>query len=226
MTVNPSSLTMDTRSSRYLSLSVTPSSASYSVNWSSSNANIATVSGSAANATVNSLGQGGTAVITAAVKDNSTGISSVLYDEFYSDFGVRLPGNATIRFSSTGATSYGELFLLNGRSIAANTNYSFTDFQDTYFTPYKAGTFTIPYALSYDGRTLSGTMYIYIRGANFTVSVDPKTMSLHPQHGSNLPVADGGQARAGRLRPLPGCGKRRVLRASGSLGGGEQYHHR
>ena len=210
--VKPNNVTLDAYSSCYLSLSVSPANASYSVTWSSSNAKVASVSGSGASATVSTYGNDGTAVITAAVRDNSTGktvnatctvrvsassgvynpsltvtygsdyygtsVSDSIYNQFYKLFNVRLPSNATVRFTSTGTTNIGQLLLSNGKEISANTNYSFGDLQKMSFSPYRAGTFSIPYSVTYSGSTLSGTISVYVRSASLTVSLSPASMNM------------------------------------------------
>lgn len=67
-TMSPTSLRMAPYSSQFLTLAIEPAAANYRVKWETSNAAVATVSGSNATAVVNSVAAG-TAVITATVTD-------------------------------------------------------------------------------------------------------------------------------------------------------------
>lgn len=107
-----------------------------------------------------------------------TGISDSISKQWRNVFGVTLADNATITFGSTGNTRYGMLHLRNGSQIRANTNYTFLDFINTYFEPYAAGTFTLPYTVSYRGDTMSGTMEVVVRASSLSVSINPSSVTL------------------------------------------------
>ena len=214
VTMSPTSVELATYSSRYLSLSVTPSSlaSSAAVSWTTSNPNVATVSGSGLSATVNTYGRAGNATITATVTDSTgtklqatcavyvtsstnynptltvtlgsdyygTDTSNNMARQFYDVYGRSLNyNNAVIRFSSTGNTNVGVLRLSNGQAISANYNYTFSEWvNNIHFEPVSVGTFSIPYTLNYNGDTLSGTFSIYVRGASLSVTMSPASMSL------------------------------------------------
>lgn len=118
-----------------------------------------------------------------------TSISDSIYNQFFNLFGVRLNANATVRFSNAGNTTYGQLLLSGGGAVRANTTYTFNDLQNMSFTPYQAGTFSIPYSVTYNSDTLSGTIYIYIRGANLTVSLSKTALSLPTYSSQYLDVS-------------------------------------
>ena len=71
--VSPRDVTLPAYSSHSIDVSVSDSRADYSVTWTSSNTNIATVSGSSTRATITSKGAAGTATITASVRDRVSG---------------------------------------------------------------------------------------------------------------------------------------------------------
>ena len=109
-----------------------------------------------------------------------TDTSDNMAKQFRDVFGYSLNyNNAIIRFANTGDAHVGVLRLNNGRAITANTNYTFNEWvNNIHFEPVSAGTFNIPYTLSYNGDTLSGIFSIYIRGANITAKLSPTTLSL------------------------------------------------
>ena len=204
------SMTLSTYSSQFLNLTVNPSNASYSVAWSSSNTNIATVNGSGLSATVQSNGREGNCVITARVTSNGqtidrtcnvyvessstynpsvtitmgsdyygTTASDAMSKQFRSIFGYSLNAQkATIRFSSLGNTRYAESFLSNGTAVRTGTSYTFQEFIDMYTVPYAAGSCNMSYSLSQNGDTLSGTLYITIRASGLTVASNISNLTL------------------------------------------------
>ena len=117
-----------------------------------------------------------------------TDTSENMASQFRSVFGYALNyNNAVISFASTGDTRYGVLRLSNGRAISANTNYSFNDWvYNIHFEPVAAGTFTIPYTLTYNGDSLTGTFTIYIRGASVTAKLSSSSLTLATYSNSDL----------------------------------------
>ena len=109
-----------------------------------------------------------------------TGISDSLAKQWRSSFGVALDNSARITFSSVGNSRYGMLHLSNGSQIRANTSYTFGDFIGTYFEPYAAGTYNLPYTLTYRGDEMYGTMSITIRASTLSVTINPTGVSLAP----------------------------------------------
>ena len=212
--LSPSSIRMETYSSVFLTLNVSPARASYTVTWSSSDTRIATVSGSGSTVTVYSQGRNGSCNIVASIRsgggtltrtcpvtvytDTSSkyyspsltvtlgsdyydhGISDSLAKQWRSYFGVTLGDDARISFGSLGTTRYGTLHLNNGNQIRANTSYTFQDLRDMYFESYAAGTFTIPYTLTYRGDEMTGNFNITIRASSLNVTISPSSLNLTP----------------------------------------------
>ena len=73
VSLNTSSITMDTYSNRNLSVSVRPADASYTISWKTSNSNIATVRDDDEIGTVSTKGRAGSCTITVTVKDAVSG---------------------------------------------------------------------------------------------------------------------------------------------------------
>ena len=109
-----------------------------------------------------------------------TDTSQNMANQFYNVYRYSLNyNNATIRFSNTGNTNIGVLRLSNGQAIRANYNYTFKEWVNSiHFEPLNAGTFSIPYTLSYNGDSLTGTFSIYVRGSNISVTMSPTSMTL------------------------------------------------
>lgn len=109
-----------------------------------------------------------------------TDTSDNMAKQFRDVFGYNLNyNNAVIRFSGTGDSRYGVLRLSNGRAISANTNYTFNEWvNNIHFEPVAAGTFSVPYTLTYNGDSLTGTFSIYIRGASVTAKLNTTSLSL------------------------------------------------
>ena len=205
VTISPTSMNLATYSSQYLNLTVTPSNVYYTVSWSSSNSNIATVSGSGASVTVNTKGTAGTATISATVRNSSgvavvknctvtvsssatynpsvsttlgvpytgTGTSTAMIQQFRTLYGVTLNNNtAKIRFSSTGNNSVAVMRLSNGTAVKANTDYTMTQYIAMYTDPLMVGTFTIPYTLTYNSKSLTGNVSVVIEANTINAGVN------------------------------------------------------
>ena len=69
VSLNPTSLRMTTGSNQYLTLSVTPANAAYSVEWTVADGRLLTLAGSGAKITLKSNGNVGSTVVTATVYD-------------------------------------------------------------------------------------------------------------------------------------------------------------
>lgn len=221
VSISKSSISMDTYSTRTLSVSISPNNASYRVEWESNNTSIVTADSSAASVTVRSKGKEGSTKVVAVVTDLSTGetyrktcsvtvetdgsdsstpstkggnynpglsitygsdyygttFSDSIYNEFHNRYGMYLPDSATVKFSSLN-TSYGRLIQSSGLKVSEGTSYRFVDFQNMSFEPYKAGTWTGSYTVTYSNKTLSGTMNIYINGSSLSVSLSHSSLSL------------------------------------------------
>ena len=220
VSISKTSLSMDTYSSRTLSVSVSPNNASYKVEWESSNTSVVTADSSTATVTVRSKGKEGSATVTATVTDRSsgkvftkscsvtveteetpsggktgsynpsltvtsgsdytgTGISDSIYSEFYKRYDRYLSDNAAVQLSGLN-TTYGKLFLSNGSKVSEAVNYTFDQFRNMSFEPYKTGTWTGKYSVVYGGNTLSGTMSIYVNGSSLSVELSHSSVTLAP----------------------------------------------
>lgn len=51
---------------------------------------------------------------------------------------------------------------------------------DMYFEPYAAGTFSIPYTITYRGDQMSGTIQVNIRAASLNVTLSPSSATMTP----------------------------------------------
>ena len=109
-----------------------------------------------------------------------TDTSESMARQFRNIYGYNLADNATIRFGSQGNTRYGVMHLANGSAIRANTNYTFREWVNMWFEPLAAGTFSLPYTLTYNGDTLSGTLDIYIRSASVSAELSHSKLTLAP----------------------------------------------
>lgn len=109
-----------------------------------------------------------------------TDTSDNMARQFRDVFGVNLNyNNAIISFSNTGDSRIGVLRLSNNRAISANTNYTFSEWvNNIHFDPVAVGTFSVPYTLTYNGNTLTGTFSIIIRGSNVSARLSSTSLSL------------------------------------------------
>ena len=108
-----------------------------------------------------------------------TTTSESMAKQFRNVYGYNLNNSdATIRFSSTGNSRYGVMRLADGSQIRSDRNYTFAEWINMYFEPLAAGTFSLPYTLSYRGDVLSGTLDIYIRSANVNVTISQSALTM------------------------------------------------
>jgi len=108
-----------------------------------------------------------TVTTTLGVNYTGTGTADSMASQFHNLFGVNLDANkATIRFSSVGDSKLGVMHLVNGTAAKANTNYTFAQYKTMYLEPVSAGTYRVPYTLTYNGMTLSGTANFVINTGN------------------------------------------------------------
>ena len=209
------SIQLSTYSSQYLSLSVAPAGATYTVNWFSDDNRIVTVSGSGNRVTVTSGGRNGSARIYATVTDSNgtqlqcvctvtvydydptvyydpsitiplgsdyygTKLSDSLASRYRSSFSGTLSDSATIVFTSLGSSTYGTMRLRNGTAVSTRTNYTLREFQDMYFVPQAAGTYSIGYQLTNRGNIIQGTMKVDIQSASISVTMSPSVLQMAP----------------------------------------------
>ena len=253
--LSPGSLTLAPYSSQYIALNVSPASASYRVSWTSSDNRVATVSGSNTSATVTSAGSG-TATITAVVTDSrgveirractvvvtssgssfsptvsttlgipyvGTGASGAMRSQFQSVYGMALADSAIIRFASTGNNEVGVMRLADGSMIRPNTDYTLAQFVAMYTQPVAAGTYSVPYTLSYAGKSLSGTVNVMINSASISTDLN---LSARAPYCFSDPLASGAAGSAlfaDSIRNAAGSGWSYLRFANTSDGNGTLY---
>jgi len=106
-----------------------------------------------------------TVYTTLGVNYTGTGSSDAMVSQYRSLYGGAPDKNsAIIRFDSTGDNKVGIMRLGNGAAMQAKTNYTLAQYVSMYVEPLSAGTFRVPYTMSYNGKTLSGT-------ANFVINI-------------------------------------------------------
>ncbi len=116
-----------------------------------------------------------------------TGVTDSVSRQFRNVFGYSLNArDARISFSSTGNSRYGVMHLANGSPIRANTSYTYEEAIAMYFEPVAAGTFTLPYSLSYKGDSLNGTLSVYIREPSLSATLNHTSMTLSTYSSQSL----------------------------------------
>ena len=108
---------------------------------------------------------------TLGVPYTGTGTSSAMRSQFQSVFGTVLGDNAIIRFSSTGNNNVAVMRLADGSNIRANTDYTLAQYVAMYTQPIAAGTFSVPYTLTYAGKSLSGTISVVVNSSNISTNI-------------------------------------------------------
>ena len=118
-----------------------------------------------------------------------TGTSSAMRSQFLAVYGITLQDNATIRFSSTGNNDVGVMRLADGSMIRPNTDYTLAQYVAMYTQPVAAGTYSVPYVLSFAGKSLSGTVSVIVNPANistgFTLTSGDPYLFSNPLNGSS-----------------------------------------
>ena len=114
-----------------------------------------------------------------------TAVSDSISKAWNSAYNTVLSESAEIRFTGKGSERYGVMCLENGVHITMNVPYTFGAFRSMYFEPYAAGTYTLPYSVSHNGMTLSGTMSVEIKSSNLSVTMDTPNLSM-PAYSSRI----------------------------------------
>ena len=117
-----------------------------------------------------------------------TGASGAMRSQFQSVYGTALADSAIIRFSSTGNTEVGVTRLADGSMIRPNTDYTLAQFVAMYTQPVAAGTYSVPYTLSYAGKSLSGTVNVTINSASISTDLN---LSARAPYGFSDPLPSG-----------------------------------
>ncbi|MBQ2679720.1 MAG: S-layer homology domain-containing protein [Firmicutes bacterium] len=111
------------------------------------------------------------------------GTSEAMAAQYQNLYGTSLNNDrATIRFSSLGDNNIGVLRLANGSAAQANKDYTFAEYIKMSTETKASGTFTFPYVLTYNGKTLNGNVVVNIAPATLNISLstdstEPKTLS-------------------------------------------------
>lgn len=100
-----------------------------------------------------------------------TGSSSTMRNHFRNVYNMELGDNAIIRFGSTGNNNICVLRLADGTAMRANTDYTLAQYVGAYLQTVSAGTYSIPYTLTYSGKSLSGTASAEVRPASLSTTV-------------------------------------------------------
>ena len=100
-----------------------------------------------------------------------TGASGAMRSQFQSLYNMTLADNAIIRFASTGNTEVGVMRLSDGSMIRPNTDYTLGQFVSMYTQPVTAGVSSVPYKLTYAGKTLNGTVSVNIGSASISTNL-------------------------------------------------------
>ncbi len=108
---------------------------------------------------------------TLGIPYTGTGTSDALRNQFQSVYGFKLQDNATIRFASTGNTEVAVLRLSDGSMIRANTDYTLSQYVAMYVQPVAAGTYSVPYTLSYSGKSLTGTISFIVSPSSISTNI-------------------------------------------------------
>ena len=115
-----------------------------------------------------------------------TQLADNMASKFKDEYGVYLGENATIVFDALGKSTYGAMYLSNGKPVKTNVSYTFRDWIDMYFTPYAKGTYSIGYTLSYRGNSLHGEIKVIVDVSNINVQLDKSTVKMTPYSSQNL----------------------------------------
>ena len=118
-----------------------------------------------------------------------TGTSEEMAQQFKSVYGVALNNKqATIRFTTTGNNKVGVMRLADGTAIKADKDYTFEQYINMRTEPVSAGLFTVPYTLTYNGKSLKGNIQVEISPAQIITSFD---LADTAPYAFNTPLAGG-----------------------------------
>ncbi|MBQ1434973.1 MAG: S-layer homology domain-containing protein [Clostridia bacterium] len=127
--------------------------------------------------------------VTMGVKYHGTGISNAISKKWKSEFGKSLPDSAEVTFTKVGTVKYGMIYLSSEKRVQPGTAYSFADFREMYFDPIAVGTFTVPYRVTGDGNTMSGTINIKVRKAAVSATLEPTSITMPTYSSCNIYVS-------------------------------------
>ncbi len=151
-----------------------------------------------------------------------TGASGAMRSQFQSVYGMTLADNAIIRFGSTGNTEVGVMRLSDGSMIRPNTDYTLAQFVAMYTQPVASGTYSVPYTLTYAGKTLNGTVNVAINSASISTDL---TLASRNAYWFSDPITGGtgGSLFADSVRNAVGSGWSYIRFGKTSDGTGTLY---
>ena len=151
-----------------------------------------------------------------------TGASGAMRSQFQSVYGMALADSAIIRFGSTGNNDVGVMRLADGSMIKPNTDYTLAQFVSMYTQPVASGTYSVPYTLTYSGKTLNGTVKVEISSASISTDL---TLSSRDAYWFSDPLSSGtgGSLFADSVRNAVGSGWSYIRFGKTSDGTGTLY---
>lgn len=142
---------------------------------------------------------------TLGVPYTGTGTSSAMRSQFQSVYGMTLGDNAIIRFSSTGNNDIAFLRLSDGSNIRPNVDYTLAQYVAMYTQPVSAGTFSVPYTLTYAGKTLKGTISVVVNSSSISTDILLAQRAAY-NFSSPIGATTGGAIFADSIRNAVGSG--------------------
>ena len=100
-----------------------------------------------------------------------TGTSTAMRSQYAALYGIPLEDTAIITFASAGNNDVGIMRLADGSTIQPNTGYTLSQYVAMYTEPVSAGTFSVPYELTFAGKKLTGTVSVVISGASISTDI-------------------------------------------------------
>lgn len=134
-----------------------------------------------------------------------TDTSTAMRSQFQALYGTALADSAVIRFASAGNTEVGVMRLADGSMIRPNTDYTLTQYVAMYTQPVTAGTYSVPYTLSYAGKTLNGTVSVIISSASISTDIALTSRAAY-WFSDPLSSSTGGSIFADSIRNTVGTG--------------------
>ena len=104
----------------------------------------------------------------------STTAGTKIYDslrsQFQSVYGETLSDSATITFGAA-SSNIATRKLSNGTAVSAGPGYTMSQYKGMYTEPYASGVFSTPYTVTWNNKSLSGTISVEITPAYVTASI-------------------------------------------------------
>ncbi len=143
--------------------------------------------------------------MTLGVNYTGTSLSSSLAAQFQSVHGLTLSNNsARISFSSLGNSNIAVTHLSDGRLINANTEYTFAQYIGMYVEPLSAGSFNVPYTLTYSGKSLTGTVMVTVAQGSVSSSLSVTGMNPYTFSSASADGTSGSSLLSNAIRNAVG----------------------